>query len=89
MLARGDVDEAKEWAKIKERPKSASVQHKVPVVTVEVLQGTARDCNSRKTGNGANGQSVAQNSNVCNGVKISMCIITGITASRCQSCPQI
>ena len=38
-------------------------------MTDEVLQGTARDCNSRKTGNGTNGQSVARNSNVCNGVK--------------------
>ena len=42
-----------------------SVQHEVPAVTDEVMQGTARDCNSRKTGNGANGQSMAGNSNVC------------------------
>ena len=30
---------------------------------MEVLQGTARDSNSRKTGHRANGQSVAGNSN--------------------------
>ena len=66
MLARGDVDEAKEWAKIKEGPKSASIQHEVPELTEEVLQGLPRNYNSGKTGNGANGNSVAGNSNVCN-----------------------
>ena len=34
ILAREDVDGEKEWAK------SASVQHEVPEVTDEVLQGT-------------------------------------------------
>ena len=75
MLARGDVNVAKEWAKFEEQPKDASARLEVPEVTDDLLQGTALDCNSRKTENGANGHSVAQNSNVCNRSKAFACLM--------------